>query len=160
MLSVTVLCDRVADIGGAERYWETVLPALSASRARVRLLAREVASGTRFGVPATAIRWGGENEPPHPKAAEAVAEQLRRHSPDVVITASVFDTGVLDAVRANAPRWLARIHDHRPFCPTGDRVFPQFEAPCNAPMGTACKVATFLRGCVCGPRPSSFRRIA
>lgn len=160
MPSVTVLCDRVADIGGAERYWETVLPALAASGARIRLLAREVTNATRFGVPATAIPWGGEDEPPRPDAARAVTEELRRNPPDAVITGSVFDAGVLDAVGANAPRWLARIHDHRSFCPTGDRVFPQFDAPCSAPMGGACKAATFLRGCVLGPRPSSFRRIA
>ncbi len=42
MGTVTVLCDRVADVGGAERYWETVLPALAARSSSVRVLAREV----------------------------------------------------------------------------------------------------------------------
>jgi glycosyltransferase involved in cell wall biosynthesis len=72
----------------------------------------------------------------------------------------VFDTAVLDAVRSQARRWFVRIHDHRTFCPTGDRVYPQFEGPCSAAMGAACRGAVLVRGCVQGPRPSSFRRIA
>ncbi|HZW54224.1 MAG TPA: glycosyltransferase family 4 protein [Candidatus Elarobacter sp.] len=158
MRAVTVLCDRVGDVGGAERYWETVLPALTGRGARVRVLARDVQAGGGDGV--CAIEWADEDGAPSAGAARAVAEELRRERPDVVVTASVFDTAVLDAVRANAPRWLVRIHDHRSFCPTGDRVYPQFEAPCSAAMGAACRGATVVRGCVHGPRPSSFRRIA
>ncbi len=159
MRAITVLCDRVGDVGGAERYWETVLPALAAQGARVRLLAREI-----LGPPpvddARAIGWAGEDGAPSATAARTVADELRRAPPDVVVTASVFDTAVLDAVIAHAPRWIARVHDHRVFCPTGDRVYPQFEATCTAAMGGACRGATIVRGCVHGPRPSSFHRIA
>jgi glycosyltransferase involved in cell wall biosynthesis len=160
MRTITVLCDRVVDAGGAERYWETVLPALTARNARVRVLAREVAGGTRFAEDARAIEWADEDGAPSAGAAREVAELLRREPSDVVVTASVFDTAVLDAVRAYAPRWFVRVHDHRAFCPTGDRVYPQFEAVCSAAMGAACRGATIVRGCVHGPRPSSFRRIA
>jgi len=160
MRTITVLCDRVADVGGAERYWETVLPALSARSARVRVLAREVAGGARFAGGARAIPWADEDGAPSADAARLVADELRRERPDVVVTASVFDTAVLDAVRAHAPLWFVRVHDHRAFCPTGDRVYPQFEAVCSAAMGAACRGATIVRGCVHGPRPSSFRRIA
>ncbi|HEY0384098.1 MAG TPA: glycosyltransferase family 4 protein [Candidatus Elarobacter sp.] len=161
MRAIMVLCDRVGDAGGAERYWETVLPALAAQGTRVRLLARDISGG---GAPpeieARALAWSDEHGAPSADAARAVAGELIRERPDVVVTASVFDTAVLDAVRANAPRWIARIHDHRAFCPTGDRVYPQFEATCTAAMGGACRGATIVRGCVHGPRPSSFRRIA
>jgi glycosyltransferase involved in cell wall biosynthesis len=160
MRAITVLCDRVGDIGGAERYWETVLPAFASRGTRVRLLAREISRGAPLALDACALGWADEDGPPSASAARAVADELRRDRPDVVVTASVFDTAVLDAVRAGAPRWIARIHDHRAFCPTGDRVYPQFEAPCTAAMGGACRGATIARGCVHGPRPSSFRRIA
>ena len=160
MRAVTVLCDRVGDAGGAERYWETVLPALSSHGARVRVLAREIAHDAAGAFGARRLEWADEDGPPSPTAARAVAGELRRERPDVVVTASVFDVAVLDAVRAAAPRWFVRVHDHRVFCPTGDRVFPQFEALCTAPMGAACRGATLVRGCVHGPRPSSFRRIA
>jgi glycosyltransferase involved in cell wall biosynthesis len=160
MRAITVLCDRVGDVGGAERYWETVLPALASHGARVRLLAREMLPGASVAVDAYAVGWAGEDGAPSADAAREVAGALRRDRPDVVVTASVFDTAVLDAVRANAPRWIARVHDHRAFCPTGDRVYPQFEAPCTAAMGAACRGATIVRGCVHGPRPSSFHRIA
>jgi glycosyltransferase involved in cell wall biosynthesis len=159
MRTVMVLCDRVGDVGGAERYWETVLPVLTGRGTRVSLLAREVrANASAGGV--RAIAWADETGAPSASAAREVAAELRRERPDVVVTASVFDAAVLDAVRANAPRWLVRIHDHRAFCPTGDRVYPQFESPCSAAMGAACRGATVVRGCVHGPRPSSFRRIA
>ncbi len=160
MPAITVLCDRVGDAGGAERYWETVLPALARRGVSVRLLAREVGDAARFGVPARALGWGDEDGPPSADAARAVTDELARRRPDAVVTASVFDAAVLDAVRAATPRWLARIHDHRAFCPTGDRVYPQFEAPCAASMGNACRAATLLRGCVHGPRAASFARIA
>jgi glycosyltransferase involved in cell wall biosynthesis len=160
MRTMTVLCDRVGDIGGAERYWETVLPAFASYGTRVCLFAREISGGTEHANGARAIRWSTEDEPASAGAAREVADALRRDRPDVVVTASVFDVAVLDAVRANAPRWIVRVHDHRAFCPTGDRVYPQFEMPCNAPMGGACRGATIVRGCVHGPRPSSFRRIA
>jgi glycosyltransferase involved in cell wall biosynthesis len=159
MRAITVLCDRLGDLGGAERYWETVLPALSARQVTVRLLARDVAAGANGGMTARTIRWADEDGLPSSEAARAVADDLVAHPPDVVITASVFDTAVLDAVRRHAPRWLVRLHDHRAFCPTGDRVYPQFEAPCSAPMGAACRSAAVVRGCVHGPRPSSFTRI-
>jgi glycosyltransferase involved in cell wall biosynthesis len=159
MGAITVLCDRVGEVGGAERYWETVLPVL-ASHGSVCLLARENTGGALPGIGLRTIGWGGEDDSPSEDAARAVAAELQRSRPDVVVTASVFDVNVLDAVRANAPRWLVRVHDHRSFCPTGDRVFPQFEAVCGAPMGAACRGATVVRGCVHGPRPSSFRRIA
>ncbi len=159
MPAITVLCDRVGDVGGAERYWETVLPVL-ASQGPVSLLTRELNGRAPLGIGVRAIGWGGEDAPPSPDAARLVAEELARDPADVVITASVFDTAVLDAVREHAPRWVVRVHDHRSFCPTGDRVFPQFEAVCSAPMGAACRGATVVRGCVHGPRPSSFRRIA
>lgn len=159
MRAITVLCDRVGDVGGAERYWETVLPALAARGMRVRLLAREL-SGTPPFADARVIPWSDDDAAPSAAAARAVADELRREPPDVVVTASVFDTAVLDAVRASAPRWIARVHDHRAFCPTGDRVYPQFEATCTAAMGGACRAATLVRGCVHGPRPSSFHRIA
>jgi glycosyltransferase involved in cell wall biosynthesis len=159
MPAITVLCDRIGDVGGAERYWETVVPVL-ASQGSVSLLARDCSGSGAVGLDARAIGWGGEDEPPSDAAARAVAEELARNPADVVVTASVFDTAVLDAVRANAPRWLVRVHDHRPFCPTGDRVFPQFDALCSAPMGASCIGATVVRGCVHGPRPSSYRRIS
>jgi glycosyltransferase involved in cell wall biosynthesis len=158
--TLAVFCDRVGDAGGAERYWETVLPALAATGVRVRLFAREVAGQNVFGLAARAIAWADETAVPSADAAHDVAEALRELRPEAIVTASVFDTGVLDAVRAAPARWLARIHDHRPFCPTGDRVYPQFSAPCCAPMGRACRAATVTRGCVRGPRPSSYREIA
>ncbi len=160
MRTLSVLCDRVGDAGGAERYWETLVPALTARGVTVRVMARDVEDAGRFGVETLPIPWGSEDQPSSPEAARIVREELERTRPDAVVTASVFDSAVLDAVRAAPARWLARVHDHRPFCPTGDRVYPQFSAPCTAAMGDACRRSTLVHGCVHGPRPSSFRAIS
>ncbi len=160
MCTVVVLCDRVGSVGGAERYWETVVPAIVGRGVRIRLLAREVDDPERFGIDAVSVRWGAENEEPCAEAAATIARELERERPDAVITASVFDTGVLDAIRASGIPWIAKLHDHRVFCPTGDRVYPQFSRICSDPMGSACRVATLVHGCVRGPRPASLAGIA
>ena len=82
MGTVTVLCDRVADVGGAERYWETVLPALASRGIRVGLLAREIGRGCAPGLDARALGWADDDGPPSAAAARAVAEELRRERPE------------------------------------------------------------------------------
>jgi glycosyltransferase involved in cell wall biosynthesis len=158
--TISVLCDRVGDAGGAERYWETLVPALTARGVDVHVMARDVGDAGRLGVDVVRVPWGNEHEPPSKEAAHRVSAELAKIRPDVVVTASVFDPAVLEAVRGGAPRWLARLHDHRAFCPNGDRVYPQFSAPCTAAMGAACRRGTLLHGCVQGPRLASFRAIA
>jgi glycosyltransferase involved in cell wall biosynthesis len=159
MGTLAVLCDRIAATGGAERYWETVITGLAARNIRVRVLARVVDDRAGFAPEVRGIAWADETSAPSADAARAVAAVLRDDPPDVVVTASVFDVAVLDEVRANARRWIVRVHDHRAFCPTGDRVYPQFEDVCASPMGGACRAAAVVRGCVHGPRASSFQRI-
>jgi glycosyltransferase involved in cell wall biosynthesis len=157
---LVVLYDRIGDVGGAERYWETVLPALVAAGVDVRLFARVVDEPRRFGVDATQIAWADEDHDGSEDAPARVAAALRESGAGTVVTASVFDAAVLRAVRANAAFWVARIHDHRAFCPTGDRVFPQFPGICTAPMGRACVVNAIVHGCVHGARPSTAHAIA
>ncbi len=157
MEKLAVLCDIVGEHGGAERYWATVLPELQ-QRYETLLFARAVESHWT-GVPqATPIACSDENSEPSEAAAARVREALA--GCDVVVTANVFDSSVLEAVRASASRWIARIHDHRAFCPNGNKVFPQFAAVCTAPMGAACTVNSALRGCIHGPRRSSLEIIS
>ncbi|MGZ3502939.1 MAG: glycosyltransferase family 4 protein [Vulcanimicrobiaceae bacterium] len=153
------LCDLVGDSGGTERYLERVLPELRRAGLDMTLLARTVTRPGAFGVPAIEIGWSGEHDPPSAAAAQEVGQYLGRLRPQVVFTSNVFDSEVLRTVRSHAPRWLARIHDHRPFCPNGDRVYPQFSRDCTAPMGSACKINAVIRGCVCGPHAETYRRI-
>ncbi|HEY8313268.1 MAG TPA: glycosyltransferase [Candidatus Baltobacteraceae bacterium] len=155
-----VLCDLVGESGGTERYLERVLPELCHAGLDLTILARRVDRPDAFGVPAIETPWAQEHERPSTLAAAQVERRLARMRPAVVITSNVLDAGVLRAVRLHAPRWLARVHDQRPFCPNGDRVFPQFPAVCKAPMGGACAINALVRGCVCGPRAESFERIA
>lgn len=157
---IAILCDRVDDTGGAERYWATVIPALLARGTSIRLMARSVVAENFFGAPASEIRWAAEGEQPVWSAGERVRSVLDSMHADTVVTAGVFDRNVLAAVRASARRWVVRIHDHRMFCPNGDRVFPQFSGICSHPMGSRCALNAVVRGCMHGAHPTSLTRLS
>ncbi len=158
MASLGVLCDIVGRYGGAEQYWKTVLPELERRYDGVRLFGRAVEDPEAFGAsPAQRIAWAAEGEVPSRTAADRLTRELSGCA--TVITANVFDPLALAAVRSTGARWIARIHDHRPFCPNGNKLFPQFPAICTVPMGGWCVANSALRGCVSGPRAESVRRI-
>ena len=154
---MVVLCDTVGEVGGTERYYERVLPALARTN-EMLVLARNVERPELFGVPTRQIAWSRENEPPSDVAAHALSREIDAFAPDIVLAGNVFDAGVLRAART-APCFAVRIHDHRSFCPNGDRRFPQMPGICHGPMGNACAINSLLRGCVCGPRVATFDRL-
>jgi glycosyltransferase involved in cell wall biosynthesis len=155
--SLIVLCDTAGRDGGTETYLERVLPGLARGGTRVTLLARRVlADADVFGVPAREIAWGNEEEEPRPAAAVAVAKIIAEVRPDALLASNVFDETVLRAAR-DARRLIVQVHDHRPFCPNGDRRYRQFPGNCHQRMGAACAVNTLLRGCIVGPRSASLQ---
>ncbi len=156
---LTVLLDRAGTAGGAERYWQIVLPALREAGVDVHVMARTVTDRRRYGGSVDEVSWAGDEGQPSAAAAARVRAHLRDCGGGTVVTASVFDPAVLDAVRAEADRWIVRIHDHRTFCPNGDRVFPQFSAICTHAAGPSCALNALMRGCMHGPRPASGARL-
>ena len=157
--ALTILLDGVGIEGGAERYWHIVVPALRELGVAVRVIARTIDERSPLGASATEIRWAADDERADTKTAGRIGSLLREVDGATVITASVFDPGVLDAVRANARRWIARIHDHRAFCPNGDRLFPQFSAICAQPAGLPCLRNAVVHGCMHGPHVASIGRL-
>ena len=153
-----MLCDVVGAEGGTESMLARVLPELERRGIALSLCGRQVRDEAAFGVRAQQIAWGADGEPPAASAAAQVAATIATLRPDAVFLSSVFDPGVVLAARA-APRAIAHLHDHRAFCPHGDRIYPQFRAICTQPMGTACVVNSVVHGCVAGPRPATLRRL-
>jgi glycosyltransferase involved in cell wall biosynthesis len=150
---ILVLCERVDAEGGTETYLRALLPALTARGHEVRVLARSVAQLDAYGVPAEAVKWSDEHDPPSAPAAAAVASAASAFAADVAAIHNVLDGGVLEAVRRCVPRVAYHLHDHRPFCPNGDRVYPQGGGICGVAMGTAaCGWHALTNGCVYGPR--------
>jgi glycosyltransferase involved in cell wall biosynthesis len=158
MARVLVLCDTVGRDGGTESYLERALPELVRAGDDVSVFARRVENANAFGVPAGTIGWAREDEPPNAGAADVLRTVIARDAFDVVMTSNVFDVAVLAAARA-LPRMVVRLHDHRAFCPNGDRRYPQFPGNCERAMGGACVVNAATHGCVAGPRPETLRRI-
>lgn len=158
MSRVLVLCDTVGHDGGTESYLERALPELARAGNDVAVFARRVETSNAFGVPAGAIAWAREDEPPNLAAAAALKGVIARDAFDVVMTSNVFDVAVLEAART-LPRMVVRLHDHRAFCPNGDRRYPQFPGNCERAMGGACVLNAATHGCVAGPRPESLHRI-
>lgn len=105
-----------------------------------------------------AIQFATEGEPAVAAAAHAAVSAAEHFRPDVVHVHSVFDAGVIDALRARWPLvWQA--HDHRAHCPNGDRVYPRSRQTCGAPIGAACAYNSVAQGCVAGPRPRTLSAI-
>jgi glycosyltransferase involved in cell wall biosynthesis len=152
-VKILVLCERVDDEGGTETYLRTLLPALRDRGHAIRVLARSAAQPGAYGVPVEAIEWSDEHDPPSAQAAAAVARAASSFAPDVAAVHNVLDAGVLDTARLHAPRVVYHLHDHRPFCPNGDRLYPQGGAICSVSMGTAaCGWHALVNGCAYGPR--------
>jgi len=146
-----VLCDTVDRAGGTESYLARVLPALARRGLAVQIAARQVVEPGAFGSPAREFGWAADDRPADPAAAAAVAAEIDALRPDAVLTSNVHDPGVL-AVARRARRLIVRVHDHRLFCPQGDRQFPHFKAHCAHPMATStCLFNAVLRGCGAGP---------
>lgn len=156
--SVLVLCDTAGRDGGTESYLERVLPELARGGVTVTVVARRIAGGYD-DVPVREIAWAREDEKPSAEAAAHVERLIGALDPDAVLASNVFDIGVIRAART-ARRFVLRVHDHRAFCPNGDRRFPQFAGNCTARMGVACAVNAFAHGCVSGPHVQTFARLA
>ncbi len=159
-MKILVLCERVDAEGGTETYLRTLLPALRERGHAVRVAARFATQPDAYGVPVETIAWSDEHDPPSAGAATAIARVASSFKPDAVAVHNVLDAGVLEVVRANAPRVAYHLHDHRPFCPNGDRLYPHDGGICTVAMGTAaCGWHSLVSGCAYGPRPRTFALI-
>jgi glycosyltransferase involved in cell wall biosynthesis len=160
-VKLLVLCERVDAEGGTETYLRDVLPSLASRGDDVLVVARGVAQPSAYGVPAREVAWSDEHGAPSAAAAAEVASLAREFRPDVAVAHNVLDSGVLLAARAGAKRFAYHLHDHRPFCPNGDRLYPQGGGICGVAMGTAaCGWHALRNGCAYGPRPRTFELIA
>jgi glycosyltransferase involved in cell wall biosynthesis len=158
-LALLVLCDAVDRVGGTESYLGRVLPALARYGIDVTIVGRRVVDPFAFGPRASEIAWASDDEPPRPDAAREVEATIARLRPDVVMTSNVHDHDVMSAARS-APYLVVRVHDHRLFCPQGDRQFPHGQQLCTSAMsGTTCVRNALLRGCVSGFSPKTLRVI-
>ncbi len=153
-MRLLILCERVGTTGGMERYLQTTLLALVGRGHELRIVARDVDSEDAFGVPALHLPWADEHDPPDARAGEKLAVEIARFAPDAVIAHNVLDAHVLDAA-TRAPRTIHHLHDHRTFCPNGDRVYPRRGSNCGVAMGGACTWHALLDGCAYGPRPKT-----
>ncbi len=170
-MRILVAAERVGPAGGMERYLDVVLPGLAARGAAVYVIAREIAPPAEGATPAAGsgaaiapgiaverVAWSDEHDEPDGAARAATAAALARFAPDLVLAQNVMDAGVVEALRA-APRLAYQVHDHRPFCPNGDRLYPRSGRNCTAPLGAACALHALTDGCAYGPRPRTLALI-
>jgi glycosyltransferase involved in cell wall biosynthesis len=157
-MRILVAAERLGRAGGMERYLDIVLPALLARGATLHVLAREL-DAVPNGVTAQQVAWGGEHDAPSDAARAATARALASFAPDAAVAHNVMDAGIVEALRG-APRLVYHVHDHRPFCPNGDRVFPRTGRNCTESLGRPCRVHALLDGCAYGPRRRTAQLIA
>ena len=123
----------------------------------MHVLAREIDAVPR-GVTAERVGWADEHGAPGTTARVEALRALAAFAPDVAVAHNVMDAGIVEALRA-APRLAYHVHDHRPFCPNGDRVFPRSGRNCTQPLGRPCAVHSLTDGCAYGPRPRTLTLI-
>ncbi len=156
-MRILVAAERLGPGGGMERYLDVVLPALVARGARVHVVARRIEE-LPPGITAEVVDWSDEHDAPAAAARSLVDGALRSFAPDLAVAENVMDAGIVEALRA-APRFAYRLHDHRPFCPNGDRVYPRGRTTCTTPLGVGCAVHALVSGCAYGPKPRTLRLI-
>jgi glycosyltransferase involved in cell wall biosynthesis len=149
-VTILVAAERTGHGGGMERYLEIVLPELVARGARVHVVARELGP-LPAGVTGEQVAWAEEHDAPSRPARDAVARTVAALHPDIAVAHNVMDAGIVEALRA-VPRTAYHVHDHRPFCPNGDRVFPRSGRNCTLEIGRPCALHALLDGCAYGPR--------
>ncbi len=154
-----LICERVGTQGGMERYLQIIVRKLLSAQCEIRILARQVEEINAFGAPVERIEWSDEHDGPAVDAGRRVRATIQDFSPDVVAVHSCLDSAVLQAART-APRVIAHLHDHRAFCPNGDRLYPQGGGICSVKMGGACMVHALIHGCAYGPRRQTLELIA
>jgi len=157
-MRILVAAERLGHAGGMERYLDIVLRELAARGATVHVLTREP-DAAPDGVGVQRVTWAGEHDAPDDAARAETARALAAFAPDVAVAHNVMDAGVVEALRG-AARLAYHVHDHRPFCPNGDRVFPRSGRICTQPLGVPCAVNALLEGCAYGPRPATIALIA
>jgi glycosyltransferase involved in cell wall biosynthesis len=160
-VKLLVACERVDATGGTETYLRALLPALVRNGHDVRAIGRTADVPDAYGVPAQALHWSDEHDRPSADAAARAAAIALDFSPDVVAVHNVLDAAVLEALGTHAARLAYHLHDHRPFCPNGDRLYPQGGGVCDVAMGTStCGWHALVNGCAYGPRRRTFGLIA
>lgn len=138
--------------GGLETYVATVAEAMQNAGHTTHLATQEE------------LGWSNEHDVPDEQAARRLKMLARSFAPDVIAIHNVLDSAVLRAARECGTRTIFHLHDHRVFCPNGDRVYPSGRKRCRNAMGNACVVHAAVHGCAYGPRPATIqllkRRIA
>jgi glycosyltransferase involved in cell wall biosynthesis len=156
-MRILIAAERLGSAGGMERYLEVLLPKLTANGAIVHVVARRI-DAVPPGVTAECVAWAEEHDAPSATAHAAIEREVAAFRPEVAVAHNVMDAGVVEALRA-VGRLAYHVHDHRPFCPNGDRVFPRSGRNCTEPLGSACAVHSLTDGCAYGPRRRTARLI-
>jgi glycosyltransferase involved in cell wall biosynthesis len=131
--------------GGLETYVATISDALEHAGHTTHLATRDE------------LGWSSEHDVPDGHAAQRLKTLAQTFSPDVIAIHNVLDSAVLQAARECGTRTVYHLHDHRVFCPNGDRVFPAGRKRCRSAMGKACVLHSLVHGCAYGPRPATIQ---
>ncbi len=142
-MRLLVLCEHSDHVGGLETYLAGVLPALAGAGWEIRVVTRSQTG------------WADEHAAGSAQAAQQVREIASEFAPDVITLHSVMDALVIEASRESPAVLVYHLHDHRLFCPNGDRVYPQGGGRCRIRMGNACMAHALVHGCAYGPRPAT-----
>lgn len=149
-MHILIVCDYYQPIGGTEQYIISISQALEESDHRVSVI---------YGIKTDkTLNIGIRSEHFIPEIAQAagplpdrtlrdLAGILRSTRPDVAYVHNVANADLVEAISAMLPT-IRYIHDHRFFCPKGDKLFLLTRKTCSRPFGIGCYLNTLWRGCL------------
>jgi glycosyltransferase involved in cell wall biosynthesis len=149
-MNILLVCDYYQPLGGTEQYVQSISEALEEIGHRVVVLygikteaTLNVPHRSEYHIPEI-IRADTEIDK---STWRRLSEIIDATHPDVAYFQNVPNAGLIRAVSKVLPA-IRHIHDHRFFCPKGDKLFLISGKTCNRPFGIGCYLNTLWRGCL------------
>ena len=148
-MKILMLCEYYCPLGGSEHYILSVSEELEKLGHRIAVVYGEDMGGAPLVTGRSVYRVPEIMSP-----GDFVTETSRRidnildsEKPDVIYAHNIPNYKVLAAFAACAPI-VRYIHDHRLFCPAGDKVLRGRNQACEHPCGVDCLIQAYVGRCL------------
>jgi glycosyltransferase involved in cell wall biosynthesis len=148
-MKILLLCEYYCRLGGSEHYILNVSEELEKRGHRIAVVygeemgsAPSMTGRNVYKLPEITSRAGLV-----PGTSDRIRAILDSEKPEVIYAHNVPNSAVLAGFAAGAAI-VRYVHDHRLFCPAGDKVLRGRNNTCSHPCGVDCLVQAYVGGCM------------
>jgi glycosyltransferase involved in cell wall biosynthesis len=148
-MKILLLCEYYGRLGGSEHYLLSVAEELEKLGHRIAVACGVAMAGAPAGNGRSVYPLSEVMAPSglSPEASKRVNSLLDSEDPEVIYAHNVPNSAVLEAFAARVPV-VRYVHDHRLFCPAGDKVLRGKKKACDRPCGCDCLIQAYLGRCL------------